>query len=283
MANSDRFFFERFGLTEANLSAYLGAALSEGGEYADLYFEHTTSSSLLVDESLVKTATEGISLGCGVRVVAGEQTGYAYTDDLAPEKILKVAKIAARIASGPARVSTVGLSTFEAHHDFYPVALPSTDRDLADKLGLVVRADVAARAYDSRVKQVRVTYGDQIRHVMIAGSDGRIVTDFQPLVRLNVFTIAQEGSKLQSGSSGGGGRVGLEFFAGERDPEQFAKEAARQAIVQLDAREAPAGEMEVVLGPGGRASCYTKRLATDWKQTLIAKAFPLSVAGLGNA
>ena len=94
MGNSDRFFFDRFGLTEANLSQYLGAALSEGGEYADLYFEHTTSSSLLVDESLVKTATEGISMGCGVRVVAGEQTGYAYTDDLAPEKIMKAAKIA---------------------------------------------------------------------------------------------------------------------------------------------------------------------------------------------
>ena len=86
--------------------------------------------------------------------------------------------------------------------------------------------------------------------MLIAGSDGRVVTDFQPLVRLNVFTIAQDGSNLQSGSSGGGGRVGLEFFTGERSPEHFAKEAARQAIVQLDAREAPAGEMEVVLGPG---------------------------------
>jgi TldD protein len=250
MTNPDHFFFERFALTEAGLSQYLRAALAEGGEYADLYFEHTTSSSLLVDESLVKTATEGISMGCGVRVVAGEQTGYAYTDDLAPEKILKAARIAARIASGPARVSTVGLSASEAKHDFYPVALPSTDRELADKLELVVRADRAARAYDPRIKQVRVTYGDQIRHVLIAGSDGRMVTDFQPLVRLNAFTIAQDGSKLQSGSSGGGGRVGLEFFSGERAPEHFAKEAARQAIVQLEARDAPAGEMEVVLGPG---------------------------------
>ena len=250
MGNSDRFFYERFGLTEAGLAQYLAAALSEGGEYADLYFEHTTSSSLLVDESLVKTATEGISMGCGVRVVAGEQTGYAYTDDLEPAKILKAAKIAARIASGPARVSTVGLSELDARHNFYPVVVPSTDRSLSDKLELVVRADVAARAHDQRIKQVRATYGDNIRHVLIAGSDGRVVTDFQPLVRLNVFTIAQDGSKLQSGTSGGGGRVGLEFFANERSPEHFAKEAARQAIVQLEAREAPAGEMEVVLGPG---------------------------------
>jgi len=250
MANSDRFFFDRYGLTEADLSRYLAAALSEGGDYADLYFEHTTSSSILVDESLVKTATEGISQGCGIRVLAGEQTGYAYTDDLAPEKILKVAAIAARIASGPAHVATVGLSAVESPHNFYPVALPSTDRELADKLELVVRADRAARAYDPRIQEVRVTYGDQVRHVLMAGSDGRVITDFQPLVRLGVFTIAQEGSKLQSGISGGGGRVGLEHFQGEHTPESFAREAARQAIVQLDAREAPAGEMEVVLGSG---------------------------------
>jgi len=250
MAHIDRFFFDRYGFTESDFSRFLGEALSAGGDYADLYFEHTTVSSILVDESLVKMATEGISMGCGVRVIAGEQTGYAYTDDLTPEKILKAAKIAARIASGPAHVSTVGLSTVEPPHDFYPVALPSTDRDLADKLDLVVRADRAARSHDAKIKQVRVTYGDQVRHILVAGSDGRVVTDFQPLVRLGVFTIAQEGSNAQSGSSGGGGRVGLEFFAGERAPEHFAREAARQAVVQLEAQEAPAGEMEVVLGPG---------------------------------
>jgi len=250
MAEPDRFFYSRFGLTDADLARYLASALSAGGDYADLYFEHTSTSALLVDESLVKTATEGISLGCGIRVVAGEQTGYAYTDDLAPEKILKAAQIAARIASGPAHVSTVGLSALSTGHDFYAVARPSTDRELTDKLALVERADRAARAHDSRIQQVRVSYGDQVRHVLIAGSDGRVLTDFQPLVRLSVFAIAQDGTKRQSGSSGGGGRVGLEFFSGERSPEHFAREAARQAIVQLDARDAPAGEMEVVLGPG---------------------------------
>ncbi len=250
MAKVDRFFSQRYGLTETDLERYLATALAEGGDYADLYFEYTTTCSILLDESLVKTATEGISMGCGVRVLAGEQTGYAYTDDLAPEKILKTARIAARIASGPARVSAVGLSTIEPPNNFYPVASPSTDRDLKEKVDLVARADAAARAYDPRIRQVRVSFGDQIRHVLIAGSDGRVVTDFQPLVRLSVFTIAQQNGNLQSGSSGGGGRVGLEFFRGAKGPEHFAREAARQAIVQLGAQEAPAGEMEVVLGPG---------------------------------
>ena len=118
MADQDRFFFDRYGLTEADLGKYLAAALSEGGDYADLYFEYTTMSSILLDESLVKQATEGISTGCGIRVLAGDQTGYAYSDDLSPEKIFKAARIAARIASGPARVSTVGLSTVESAHNF---------------------------------------------------------------------------------------------------------------------------------------------------------------------
>jgi TldD protein len=250
MEQSDRFFSQTYALTGGDLEKYLIAALSEGGDYADLYFEHTTTSSILVDESLVKTATEGISLGCGVRVLAGEQTGYAYTDDLDPEKILKIARIAARIAAGPARTSTVGLSTIEPPRNFYPVAHPPTDRELSEKLQLARRADAAARAYDPRIQQVRVGYGDQIRHVLFAGSDGRAVSDFQPLVRMNVFAIARQNGNFQSGSYGGGGRVGLEFFQNENSPESYAREAARQAIVQLDAREAPAGEMEVVLAPG---------------------------------
>lgn len=250
MSPADSFFATTYNVTSGDLEKYLTAALSEGGSYADLYFEHTTTCSILLDESLVKSATEGISVGCGIRVLAGEQTGYAYTDDLDPEKVVKAARIAARIASGPARVSTVGLSEVERQRNVYPVASPATDRDLSEKLDLARRADSAARAYDPRITQARVGYGDQVRHVLVAGSDGRSVTDFQPLVRMSVYTIARQNGNFQSGSYGGGGRVGLDFFTGDHSPEFYAREAARQAIVQLDAREAPAGEMEVVLAPG---------------------------------
>ncbi|MGH9451685.1 MAG: metalloprotease TldD [Terriglobia bacterium] len=250
MNPADSFFATTYNVTSGDLEKYLAAALSEGGSYADLYFEHTTTCSILLDESLVKSATEGISVGCGIRVLAGEQTGYAYTDDLDPEKVVKAARIAARIASGPARVSTVGLSEVERQRNVYPVASPATDRDLSEKLDLARRADAAARAYDPRITQARVGYGDQVRHVLVAGSDGRSVTDFQPLVRMSVYTIARQNGNFQSGSYGGGGRVGLDFFTGDHSPEFYAREAARQAIVQLDAREAPAGEMEVVLAPG---------------------------------
>ena len=101
--DKNRFFFEHYGLTERDLEHYLAAALSAGGEYADLYFEYLSSTALSVDESMVKSASQGISVGCGVRVVTGERTGYAYTDDLSPERILHAARTAALIATGPAK------------------------------------------------------------------------------------------------------------------------------------------------------------------------------------
>jgi len=240
---------ERYGLIARDLERYLGAALSAGGEYADLYFEHLETTSISVDESLVKSATQGLSAGCGVRVVSGERTGYAYTDDLAPERILHAARTAALIASGPASTPIVNLKQ-TVGRNLYPVPAPSVDAEVAAKLDLVMRADAAARGYDSRVKEVRVGYADELKQVAVIGSDGSFAQDAQPLARLSVFVIARDEQTSARGTGGGGGRVGLEYFAGDRSPEHFAREAARQAIIQLDAREAPAGEMEVVLGPG---------------------------------
>src|SRR5437879_10038817 len=107
--DKDKFFFQHYGLSESDVERYLAAALSAGGEYADLYFEYLSSTSLMVDESMVKSASQGISAGCGVRVVSGERTGYAYTDDLSPERILHAARTAALIASGPAKPTAAGL------------------------------------------------------------------------------------------------------------------------------------------------------------------------------
>jgi len=244
-----KFFFEQYGLNQSDLEKYLAAALGAGGEYADLYFEYLTSTSLTVDESLVKSASQGISAGCGVRVIAGERTGYAYTDDLAPEKILHAARTAALIASGPAKEPVVDL-TEKTKRNLYPLADASLDADVTSKLALVMRADKAARAFDTRIAQVRASYADEMRRILVIGSDGTFATDFQPMARLNVYCIAKRNEVSARGSAGGGGRVALDFFDHEKTPEHFAIESARQAIVQLDAREAPAGEMEVVLGPG---------------------------------
>jgi TldD protein len=245
-----QFFFERFGLTQTELERYLAEALSAGGDYADLYFEYATSSSISLDESLVKSASQGISAGCGVRVVSGERTGYAYTDDLAPERIIHAARTAALIASAPSKQQVAGFKT-PPHRNLYPVASAATDAEISAKLELVMRADKAARAYDPRIFQVRASYADELRHILVVASDGTYATDTQPLARMNVLVIAKASPENSTrGTSGGGGRVGIEFFQQDKTPEHFAKEAARQAIIQLDAIDAPAGEMEVVLGPG---------------------------------
>jgi len=250
MGISGSLFARRFGVTERDLERYLSEALSAGGDYADIFFEYLTTASISLDESIVKSATQGVSVGAGVRVIAGERTGYAYTDDLSPERILNAARVAARIASGPGREVRAPF-TEPAKRDCYPVVTAPTETSLSERLKLVQRADEAARAYDSRIFQVQVTYGDSLRHVLVANSEGLAAYDRQPMARLNVLALAREkGGEPRSGYAGGGGRVELNFFADEKTPEYFAREAARQAVVQLDAVEAPAGEMTVVLGPG---------------------------------
>ena len=244
-----RFFFDKLGITERLLEQCLGQALSAGGDYADLYFESVTATSLGVDEQIVKSASQGTSAGCGIRVISGERTGYAYTDNLSPERLLHAARTAALIASGPAKQPIQGFTETRGA-DLYPVPLGGFDLDLATRLELILRADRAARAYDPRIVQVRAGYSEELKRILIAGSDGAFASDTQPLCRLNVFVIAKDAAITTKGCAGAGGRSGLDQFTGSKSPEHLAREAARGAILQLGALPAPAGEMQVVLGPG---------------------------------
>jgi TldD protein len=250
MLFSESVFSARFGITRQDLESYLAEALSQGGDYADLYFEYLLTSSISIDESMVKSATQGVSMGVGVRVISGERTGYAYSDDLSPDKIRKAANVAAHIAAAPAKVEKFDLNEGR-RHNLYPVITAPTETAFRERVDLVKRADHAARAADPRIFQVQAVYADNLRQVMVATSDGTLSLDRQPLARLSVSALArQNGGAPQRGHSGGGGRIGLDYFLNEKTPEQFAAEAAREAIAMLDAVDAPAGEMTVVLGPG---------------------------------
>ncbi|MGB7758792.1 MAG: metalloprotease TldD [Bryobacteraceae bacterium] len=250
MRFSESIFSSRFQIARHDLESHLAEALSAGGDYADLYFEYLLTSSIGIDESMVKSATQGVSVGVGLRVIAGERTGYAYSDDMAPEKIRKAARVAAHIARGPSHVDKVSLSEGQPHN-LYPVLIAPTETAFGERVELVKRADRAARAYDSRIFQVQAVYADNLREVMVATSEGVLTLDRQPLARLSVSALARvEGGEPQRGHSGGGGRVELDFFLREKTPEHFAREAAREAVAMLDAVNAPAGEMTVVLGPG---------------------------------
>jgi TldD protein len=158
--------------------------------------------------------------------------------------------VASCIAAGPGAVEKVDLREGSLRN-LYPVFAAPTEAPFPERVDLVKRADRAARAYDPRIFQVQAMYADNLRQVMVATSDGVLTLDRQPLARLSVFALArQDGGPPQRGHAGGGGRVELGFFLNEKIPEHFAVEAAREAVTMLDAVEAPAGEMTVVLGPG---------------------------------
>jgi TldD protein len=225
----------------------LSLALARGGGFADLYFQHHRASSLLLEEGILRTASAGVTCGLGVRVVSGERTGYAYTDDLSWPAMAKAAETAAHIASNPRTLPPEAVSPAPVDRRYGTSTVDVLQ--LADRIALVERADRAARAYDPRIDKVIVTLSDEVKQVRIANSTGLLVEDVQPLFSIRVSTIAAEKGVRREGSAGGGGRIGPGFFD-EKPPEYFAREAARMAVTLLSAVEAPAGAMPVVLGPG---------------------------------
>src|SRR5436309_11636112 len=251
MALSNSIFSAKYNVSTRDLEAYLSEALSRGGDYADLYFEYRINHSIVLEEQIIKTATKGVNIGVGVRVVSGEKTGYAYSDDLNREHILKAARTAAFIANTSAAGGTLQVATpLNQERNLYPIPIFPADLEIAQKISLLRQSDEAARTYDPRIKQVQASYVDETKHILIVTSEGRAAWDLQPLVRLNVMCIAEENGQRQSGYQGGGGRRALDVFTGDLDPCAIARESARQAVLQLRAIDAPAGPMEVVLGPG---------------------------------
>ncbi len=245
-----RYFFEKFGITERLLERCLGEALSAGGDYADLYFESVTAIALGVDEQIVKSASQGTSAGCGIRVLSGERTGYAYTDNLSPERLIHAAKTAALIASGPAKQPIHGFQD-APQADLYPVPLGGFDLDLAARLDLIQRADRAARAFSPNVVQVRSSYSEELRRILIAGSDGAFrLPTLSPFAALNVLSSRKTTRIRPAVPQVVEDAAASTSSLAPRAPESLASEACRGFILQLGAVPAPAGEMEVVLGPG---------------------------------
>ncbi len=249
MTDPIKFFTDKFNITTSQIEALLGAALSKGGDYADLYFEYTVLDSLNLEEQLIKAANRSVKQGVGVRVIAGERTGYAYCDEITVEAIRKAALTAAHIADSQAQVGAVNVTAGQPAHNLYPVAQLLGEEPLPRKIELLNRIDRRARAYDRRIREVQASLADEYKLILIATSEGKLLGDVQPLARTRVMCIADDDGNLQSGVSGGGGRIGTDFFT-DALLDHYAQEAARQAIVQLEAVDAPAGAMEVVLGPG---------------------------------
>jgi TldD protein len=228
----------------------LSVALSTGGDHADLYFEYQSGSDFAFEEQRVRTVGRAITLGLGVRVVHGEASGYAYTEELSETRMLEAARTAAQIVAHGAKTAPVALTSLPLP-SFYPVRELSLARAGEDKVALLRRADAAARAYDSRIIRVEAGFAEGWADVLVVSSEGVMARDRQPMVRLAVNAVAEEHGKRQNGRSGAAKRRGLDLFdEPDSTPEHHGCEAARLAVAMLHAQEAPAGPMEVVLAAG---------------------------------
>lgn len=240
-----------FGLSPADLRSVLEVALSSGGDFAELYLEHRTYDFINMEEDIIKETAEAVSLGLGVRVLKGDRTGFGYTNDLSLDKIRKTALTAAAIARGRAAAPTPPpLRAKSLRKNVYRADSPASEAGLRRKIGLVREAYDAARGYDPRIAKVKVHYSDSLRHMCVANSEGLLVRDTRPMVRLVCVAISEKAGQRESGYWGGGGRVGLDYFRHELTPRRIGEEAAREALLLLDAVNAPAGEMPIVLSPG---------------------------------
>ncbi len=250
IAQPDRFFAERFGLTRSRLERLLGAALRGRVEDADLYIEYRINEELVLEEGEVKKASRHVSQGAGVRAQSGERTGYAHTDDVTLPNLEEAARQARAIADESGKSAIVAVRRGPRPHDLYPVKVPPVAADLPPKVDLLRRIDEVARAHDPRVKQVIASLWSEEQTTLIAQAAGWAVGDVRPLTRLSITVIAEEDGKREMGTYGGGGRAEFGFFVAEGRWRRYCEEAVRQALLKLRAVKAPAGTLTVVLGPG---------------------------------
>ena len=244
-------FEDRFHLGPSDFTDVLETALSRGGDFAELFFEYRLHHSILIEEQIIKETAESVGLGLGIRVWSGDQTGFGYTNDLSPERMKKAARSAAAIAvAGGAPSPPAAFVSRSPLAGLYPVAEPAVSADLGRKIALVREAYEAALAVSPAVKKAKAAWGDYVQHILIANSEGLIVSDVRPMVKLTCTAIAEKGAVREYGFSGGGGRTGLEVFVSVRTPAEIGREAAEEALLLLEAADAPAGEMPVVLAAG---------------------------------
>ena len=245
------FFDDKYGMDSTSLQRILGKTLSPQVDYADLYFQHEVSDAVSLEEGQVKQASKHVNQGVGVRAISGEKTGYAFSDDITVSTLEIAAGTARQIASSSAETASVAIQAAQMPaHNLYPVQTPGPEVPIAAKLELLQKIDAFCRAYDPRISKVQTSLSSVHQFVLVATSDGLVIGDVRPLLRLNVLCIATQQDNRQSGSAGGGGRVEYTFLLDNDHYLDFAREAARRAIVNLDAVATPAGTMDVVLGPG---------------------------------
>ena len=243
-------FEDHFNISLGDLQKILDISLSRGGDFSEIYLEYKIYNFINMEEDIIKETAESISLGLGIRVLSGEKTGYGYTNDLSFAKIKKAALTAASIASSRTLREASPLSPVQFHHNFYPVLESPHKESLEKKISFVKETYHSAQNFDRKIKKVNVSFLDHTQFVTILNSEGLKVSDVRPLIKLACLAIAEKEDKRETGFSGGGGRVGMEYFSTDLTPKEIGQDAAKEALELLEAALPPAGEMPVVLAPG---------------------------------
>lgn len=237
------------GLLDADLDRALNTLMCGGVDNADLYFQVSRHESWSLEDGIVKEGSYSIEQGVGVRAMAGEKTGFAYSDELVLPALMDASKAASAIARRGGQ-GQVQIASPRAGHALYQPLDPISTLTEAEKVQLLQDIDRETRKLDPRVTQVMANLAGVHDVILVCSSDGVLAADVRPLVRLNVTVMVEDKGKREQGYSGGGGRFGYEYFTDGDRPMEYAREAVRQALVNIDAVPAPAGEMVVVLGPG---------------------------------
>ncbi|MDO8310976.1 MAG: metalloprotease TldD [Sideroxyarcus sp.] len=236
------------GLEARHLEQVFGKMLAHRVDYADLYFQYGRAESWSLEEGIVKSGSFSIDQGVGVRAVSGEKTAFAYSDDITLNALQDAALATRAIARQGGKQTAAHLHAGKAHQLYLPHD-PIATLKAEQKVALLERLERHARALDSRVTQVMANLSGEYEVVLVARNDGLMSADIRPLVRLSLQVIVEGGGHREQGSAGGGGRFGYDYFS-EEILQRYAREAVHQAVINLDARPAPAGNMTVVLGSG---------------------------------
>jgi TldD protein len=239
-----------FGLDESKLIKALGAMFTHKVDYADLYFQFTKNEGWSLEEGIVKTGSFSIDQGVGVRAVSGDKTAFSYSDEISESALLEAAAATRTIArQGAGKVKLASSIQANTVRSLYLPHDPLSSLDATQKVKLLEKIERIARAKDPRVVQVMAGLAGEYDVVLVVRSDGVLAADIRPLVRMSITVIAEQDGRRETGSSGGGGRYSYDYFS-DALLEKYATEAVNSAVVNLDARPAPAGPMTVVLGPG---------------------------------
>lgn len=234
-------------MNRKQIEEILKRAQSFGADFAEFYWEHKNSSMIKCEDNKIEQINSGIDEGVGIRVLTGENTSYAYTNEVNFERLMEVAELVGKAADK-------GIKGEDRVYDFFTpkasiqleVKIPPDKVEIKDKVNIVKDANTAARSVDERIRQVRVGYGDVKQKVVIANTEGIYVEDLRTRTRLNVNAVAAKGDLIQTGYQSAGGTTGLELFE-EKDPANIGRNAARKAVLMLSAQAAPSGKMPVVL------------------------------------